>query len=391
MSVDTSTENQDEHLQDFTDEQLDQLVYDTIRANEVLSTETQMFEKFYRRVETKIDLAPVGALGVGRQSSVSQANLANQNDGGGTGSRLGRKRSKSRTINIERMLRLTAEQKCEIAQRELEEYADEVRVAHEASEKHLDGLRAKLEEADIRLAEIRKEEYEFERDIAKGAVNPRTGKPIAEKVTKYLDDRLRSKEALIVKLRLKNTALKVQKRKLQMQLRQKEEMGEVLLEVDFSQLKIENQQYIEKIDERNQELLRLKMMAGNTLQVLNAYKKKMSMLMMESERIKSDIAARQELLGRIDVETKVVEEERQTAEAINRRLRQQLTDYRVPDVMDYVSEKAKLYELQKKVRSWERKVEIANMALKTHQKTWRKIQSTGHRSAGQLPHPFVTA
>ena len=53
---------------------------------------------------------------------------------------------------------------------------------------------------------------------------------------------------------------------------QKEEMGEVLHEVDFNQLKIENQQYLEKIDERNQDLLRLKLMAGNTLQVLNTYK-----------------------------------------------------------------------------------------------------------------------
>ncbi len=49
-------------------------------------------------------------------------------------------------------------------------------------------------------------------------------------------------------------------------------MGEVLHEVDFNQLKIENQQYIEKIDERNQDLLRLKLMAGNTLQVLNTHK-----------------------------------------------------------------------------------------------------------------------
>ena len=55
-------------------------------------------------------------------------------------------------------------------------------------------------------------------------------------------------------------------------INQKEEMGEVLHEVDFNQLKIENQQYIEKIDERNQDLLRLKLMAGNTLQVLNSYK-----------------------------------------------------------------------------------------------------------------------
>jgi len=85
-------------------------------------------------------------------------------------------------------------------------------------------------------------------------------------------------------------------------------MGEVLHEVDFNQLKIENQQYIEKIDERNQELLRLKMMSGNTLQVLNAYKKKLSTLTMELDRIKTDITARHELLVRINDETKIAEE-----------------------------------------------------------------------------------
>jgi len=52
---------------------------------------------------------------------------------------------------------------------------------------------AKLEEADLRLAEIKKEEYEFERDIVKGASNPRTGKANAEKVSKYLEDKLRAK------------------------------------------------------------------------------------------------------------------------------------------------------------------------------------------------------
>ena len=49
-------------------------------------------------------------------------------------------------------------------------------------------------------------------------------------------------------------------------------MGEILSVVDFKQLKIENQQYLNKIDDKNQELLRLKLMAGNTMQVLNKYK-----------------------------------------------------------------------------------------------------------------------
>lgn len=85
-------------------------------------------------------------------------------------------------------------------------------------------------------------------------------------------------------------------------------MGEILHEVDFSQLKIENQQYIEKIDERNQELLHQKLMAGNSLQVLNSYKKRLNTLMMESDRLKLEITARNELLGRIDAETQLVEE-----------------------------------------------------------------------------------
>lgn len=88
---------------------------------------------------------------------------------------------------------------------------------------------------------------------------------------------------------------------------QKEEMGEVLHEVDFNQLKIENQQYLEKIDEKNQDLLRLKLMDGNVQQILNTYKKKLHTLTMESSRLKLEIQQRNELLSKIDTETHTVE------------------------------------------------------------------------------------
>jgi len=48
------------------------------------------------------------------------------------------------------------------------------------------------------MAEIKKEEYEFERDVVKGAANPRTGKANAEKVSKYLEDKLRAKVAFSI-------------------------------------------------------------------------------------------------------------------------------------------------------------------------------------------------
>ncbi len=73
---------------------------------------------------------------------------------------------------------------------------------------------------------------------------------------------------MVDKLRLNNTTLRNQRAKLMAQHRQKEEMGEVLHEVDFDQLKIENSQFLEIIDGKNKELLRLKLTAGKILQEL---------------------------------------------------------------------------------------------------------------------------
>ena len=100
------------------------------------------------------------------------------------------------------------------------------------------------------------------------------------------------------KLRLKNMTLKSQIQKMETQLQQKEDMGEVLHVIDFDQLKIENQQYLEKIEERNNELLRLKLTTGNTVQVLNTLKHKLNNLTAESEWLKRETAARRSSYSR---------------------------------------------------------------------------------------------
>ena len=53
-----------------------------------------------------------------------------------------------------------------------------------------------MEEADLRLTETKKEAYEFDRDIMKGAVNQRTNKVVAEKVVRYFEDKLRSRVSI---------------------------------------------------------------------------------------------------------------------------------------------------------------------------------------------------
>jgi hypothetical protein len=88
-------------------------------------------------------------------------------------------------------MRLTAEQKCDIATKEIEELKAEIKRMDEDAEKDLDNQKAILEEAEVRFNEIKKDLYEFERDIYKGAINQKTKKVISERLFKYLDDRLK--------------------------------------------------------------------------------------------------------------------------------------------------------------------------------------------------------
>merc|ERR1712100_489730 len=166
---------------------------------------------------------------------------------------------------------------------------------------------------------------------------------------------------------LKNTALKIQIQKLDKQLGEKEEMGEVLHVIDFDQLKIENQQYLEKIEERNNELLRLKLTTGNTVQVLNTLKHKLNNLTAESEWLKRETSQRKEALSKITEEITKVEQEKEQAARMDRKLKRELEgESNMPQVLDYVGQKAQMYELERNLQNWERKVEIAEMEARRH-------------------------
>ena len=99
----------------------------------MLTVETQMFEKFLKRVEPK-DLP---ALHATTTLNVTPSQSTHDLGGG----RVGRKRSKSRSSTADRMMKLSAEQKCDIAQREIEEYREEIEKRRDESEKVLDNFK----------------------------------------------------------------------------------------------------------------------------------------------------------------------------------------------------------------------------------------------------------
>ncbi|XP_059521431.1 coiled-coil domain-containing protein 113 [Myotis daubentonii] len=333
-------------------------------GNSALKTETEMFQKFLNKLESREQ----------RTLRLSDIKIS-----GTEFSQLrGRRKSKSRS-GPDRTSSLSVDQKCDLVRKELEDTKEEIRHLRANAERDLQHHEAIIEEAEIRMEEVQKAMQEFEKDILK-TISKKKGSILAtQKVLKYIEDANRRRDNMKDKLRLKNVSLKVSRKKMLLQLRQKEEVGEALHDVDFQQLKIENAQFLETIEGRNQELIRLKLASGTTLQVLNSYKTKLHRAMEMSSNLEKEILLRHELLEKIEREILQVEEDRAKAEALNKQLRKQMAEFRAPPVTTYVKEKIFNADLEKTIRVWERKVEIAEMSLKGYRKEWNKMKATNEK------------
>uniref|UniRef100_A0A3Q4BUF8 Cilia- and flagella-associated protein 263 n=1 Tax=Mola mola TaxID=94237 RepID=A0A3Q4BUF8_MOLML len=93
---------------------------------------------------------------------------------------------------------------------------------------------------------------------------------------------------------------------------------------------------------------------------------------LELNELSSDINNKNQMLVRIEEETQHAEEERLKAEALNKHLRRQMTDYQAPDIIEYMHIKNKRKKLQKSIRTWERRVIIAQNALRDFCQSWHK-------------------
>ncbi|CAE7766357.1 CCDC113, partial [Symbiodinium microadriaticum] len=260
---------------------------------------------------------------------------------------------------------LNIDQKYDIAIAVQEELYNDIEKNKKNYEKMIDTLRAVLEETEIRISELKRDAYEFKSDVVVGAENSRTGKIMAERVTRHLEEKLKSKDSMIEKLRLKNATLKSQIHKVEKQLSQKEEIGDVLHYIDFHQLQIENKQYVAKIEERNEELLTVKLSTGKTLRVLNDLKRHLADRLSESEWLMSETSSKAHLLHKLSQEVNKVNKEVTMDKRAKNKLRQQIDEAsEMPNVEDYIMQKRSMYDLQNTLKNWEKKVEILEMAAK---------------------------
>lgn len=122
------------------------------------------------------------------------------------------------------------------------------------------------------------------------AENSRTGHGISAKQVQHFEASEQKHEEDLERVRLRNISLRTTFRKLERTLRAREQLAEGLHMIDFEQLKIENQTLNEKIEERNEELSKLKRKKTTTVQVLTHIREKLRFVEKANEGLSEKLA-----------------------------------------------------------------------------------------------------
>jgi len=336
-----------DNLDELSLEELSQKLEMLEKDNEQLRRENQLFESYIKR----------------KQHEMEQRGEDTRDYGARKGGRKPQMRER---------WELTPDQKYDIANQELETLKSNIEEGREKSEELLERLKAILEGTDLNIAEIRKEAFDFGRFLS-SSENGRTGKYDADKLMKYMEDKFRQKEALMDKLQLKNISLKNQIMKAESQIKHKEEMGDDLKFIDFHQLQIENKKHVKDIDERNSRLLDLKLQTGQTIQKLNDLKKKLATELENSAKTKANIENMKKDIEKTekDIKKTIVDQKKYKKEyGILSKQKDRTKD--MPGVDSYVKQKEEAAVLKNAVKNWKRKIEIAEIAAKEHEKIMKK-------------------
>ena len=274
---------------------------------------------------------------------------------------------------------LSAREKRVLANSELETLERELELDLAEGEKKLDGLRAKVEETEMRLQSTTKEMFEFDRDVCgddglKG--NPRgltlkrsasqsnlhlnsSGAISSERWTKHVDSLSTSKKAEAEQFHLKTNSAKLKCKQLELTLRQKERAGEHLTAVDHATLLIERNRRHERLEVRNAELRRLASVASRAGDQLSKCKLELENQSGEGQFLKADMAAKRVMILSFDVLMIQVKADHAKVKKSNKDLHVAGSSGDNPPVGEYVRVKDLARELEGKVRDAERKLELA--------------------------------
>ncbi|XP_021066848.1 coiled-coil domain-containing protein 96 [Mus pahari] len=123
-----------------------------------------------------------------------------------------------------------------------------------------------------------------------GSCRMRGGRQAALREVEQLQALEDKKEKEMSAVRLENVQLKQSLVHFETRMKAQEDLAEGLLLIDFEQLKIENQTFNEKVEERNEELLKLRTKVTSNVQIITHVKEKLSFIDTENSCKKAQLS-----------------------------------------------------------------------------------------------------
>ncbi|XP_035281458.1 coiled-coil domain-containing protein 96 [Anguilla anguilla] len=130
----------------------------------------------------------------------------------------------------------------------------------------------------------------LKKDAAVAALGQRVGRQAALAEVEQIQASEQRKENELIQVRTENIKLRNAMQRTEAQLAASADLTGSLHLIDFEQLKIENQTYEEKIEERNEELVKLRRKVGRSVQTLTHVTAKLQLLQVENQAQKKQRA-----------------------------------------------------------------------------------------------------
>ncbi|KAK9821508.1 hypothetical protein WJX74_005091 [Apatococcus lobatus] len=161
-----------------------------------------------------------------------------------------------------------------------------------------------LDERKRQAHHVQQSLRKFLLDILRNAKQSKTGRPLPPKLVDAMEKAQDVKLEELQRVRQLNLFLRSRMSSLDERLKRKEEMAEGLHLIDFEQLKIENQSLAEKIEERNEELARLRGKTSQVMQILAHVKEKLHAVIRDNQVLQAKLDGHEQELNAKRVQLK---------------------------------------------------------------------------------------
>nr|XP_012229377.1 PREDICTED: coiled-coil domain-containing protein 113 [Linepithema humile] len=245
-------------------------------------------------------------------------------------------------------------------------------------------LRAQVEENEISILEICKIKEEFENNVVQKSIKRKIP---AEKfircydrhftivhsslACRFVEEWLKATNTAIERVKLKMTSVKSQIRKVRMQLEQRKALGEALRTIDFEQLGIENQDCMQKIEEKNRYLLQMKRIAvafdtGHYSIALTRHKGKLDDLISTMNKVRDQIVSKKLEMKKLRSKQAALKIEIEKEREQLKSMTMLIDEFEVPDVIDFIKMRVELEQLRRMHKLLSRQRKIQQIMLKSN-------------------------